>query len=269
MQLLLLPVIEELLTLWNGIPVTVGRAEYTVKAMLLFCSGDYRAIPKLSCQRQAPAKFGACYVCDVKGVRVERSTVYSGHGSPLSERAVYHCISENRLQKKQCPWKSVNVFKLFLPYWRNTESFYYCWAHGVSNIVTDLFKRLQNSGSKKMKPDEYKRERVRLGLPEGTTIPPWVLDSKLAKEEELRVHATLVSSKHRKRGIGKKSPFFKHTKYNRNTVTFFAIFTNNILSNFYQFVIITNISNNCYTERRNDQMFQENSRTGEWSIGCT
>lgn len=212
MQLLLLPLVEDMMQLSSGVSMHVnGVGAVSVSARLVFVCGDYRAVPKVSLSRQAPAKRGACFHCDIVGTYVSKRTTYRGSGTPRHENTCYHSLSENKQQQKACAYKGINVLKLFLPYWKNERGFVYCWAHGIANMQKDMWKRLQNTGSKKVSAAEVKAEGKKLRMADGDSTPPWAFESKTVDRIEADIHNFLACSEHRKRGIGKKSPFFTAT----------------------------------------------------------
>lgn len=66
---------------WEGIPVhRHGAMEAQLyRAMLLSVISDYRGYPELFRITQSPALVGACYICEVLGIRAfGRKTIYAG-----------------------------------------------------------------------------------------------------------------------------------------------------------------------------------------------
>ena len=66
---------------------SLQKQDVLVKAMLLRAVADYRGLPTMNVQRQAPCIVGACNKCTVPGKRIKEldTTVYVGHCKHVSE----------------------------------------------------------------------------------------------------------------------------------------------------------------------------------------
>ena len=74
MDMYLLPLVEELLDLYEGrITLLDGRKIQT--GALIYCTADSRAVPDLNKGAQCPAHVGACPECDVVGQTYRKVTL--------------------------------------------------------------------------------------------------------------------------------------------------------------------------------------------------
>lgn len=100
---------------------------------------------------------------------------------------------------------------LFLPYYNPSTMNLYCFAHGISNTVKDVFRLVCDQGNKKFSPAMQAAQPNFFDAKIDREFP-WAIDQQDMKAVETVASRVLAARRENTNGAGKRAPFFSSVK---------------------------------------------------------